>query len=166
MNRINKNVSETRPFEFLLCYILKGKRNAYFTFWYCISMKLRCMLNISFDCFNEYWQEVHRWKNHSTMKRQCFNKAWDFGKNFEASVHVLQFEIFVDHFLIIDIYVQKFRILFVLTSICYVQLMPHLNERQRGEEIQVKIKFLSLNDFTFHSQPYLVLDVGCWQQEV
>jgi hypothetical protein len=46
---------------------------------------------------------------------------------------VLHFEIFADYLLIFDIYVQKFRTLFVLTLI--LLQCPAFNERQRGEAI-------------------------------
>jgi hypothetical protein len=41
-------------------------------------------------------------KNHSTMKRKCFDKAGNFSNIFELSVHALHVQIFVDHFLIFD----------------------------------------------------------------
>jgi hypothetical protein len=67
-------------------------------------------------------------KNNSDMIRECFNKSKNFGKNFELSVHMLQFKIFVDPFLIFDIYVQRFRALFVPTSICYNALFKRSPE--------------------------------------
>jgi hypothetical protein len=93
-------------------------------------MKWKCGLNIIFNCFIEYWQKVLGWKNLSTMTRECFNKAWNFGGNFELSVYVLQFEIFVDHFLI---FMCKSFALYL----CWHRFatMPRLNEQQRGEAI-------------------------------
>jgi hypothetical protein len=51
---------------------------------------------------------------------------------------VLKFEIFVNHLVIFDIYVQKFRTLFVLTSICY---NASLKEQQRGDAMEFLLRY-------------------------
>jgi hypothetical protein len=100
------------------------------------------------------------------MKRARLNKALNFGDNFEPKVHLLQFEIIVRHFLMFGVDVQNFR------TLCWHWLatLSNLNECQRGEAIGLLFENedhnLSLNDFMFHSQPCVVLDVEFWQQEV
>jgi hypothetical protein len=46
---------------------------------------------------------------------------------------------FVHHFLIFDVYVQKFRTLFTVTKIATCT-MPRSNERQRGEAIGLLLR--------------------------
>jgi hypothetical protein len=55
-------------------YILKRKRNAYFTFWHYLYVKWRCELDIISNCFIEYWQEVHGWKITQPWKEEVWMK--------------------------------------------------------------------------------------------
>jgi hypothetical protein len=97
----------------------------------------RCELNIIFNCFIEYWQEVHGWKNHSTMKRERFNKAWNLAT-------ILSRRYMCDNlkFLLI---IFQYSISMCKSFALYLcwhwfATMPRLNERQRGEAIRFLLR--------------------------